>query len=58
MSFGEPVVTLLVCFLYSHMRLRASQWSGFDIRSPPSRKLISECQIQSSTANLYLLVAP
>ena len=24
----------------------APQWSGFDIRYPPSRELVSECQIQ------------
>src|SRR6185437_7358883 len=35
---------------------RVSWWSGFDIRTAPGRKFVSECQIPNSTRNLYLPV--
>jgi hypothetical protein len=52
---GVTVVTNARVF-YHHARLRARQWSGFDIRNRPSRQFVPRMSNPKLHCNIYLLM--
>ena len=50
------VVTNSGCFFHLHPRLRARQWSGFDIRNVPCREFVVRMSNPKLHCNIYLLV--